>query len=376
MQTGQIDQSGTKFAYIDSGAPSSDTYTTLVCIHGHTYHAQNFSRLVSDAHKYNLRIIALNRRDYVGSTPFSQTELEAVNGENANAHVNFLRARGLEIARFLIYVISEKKIPRASPDGTAGGLALMGWSLGNVTAMAFLRHLNSYPSDVVDAIEPYLRTFFIYETGYSSLGYPSPEGAYHPLSDASIPERMRGIVFGTWVSSYYAHPVYATASPEDLPQNEDRNMSAFQILTPEKETARPCTLDTLKPDELTACVDAAPAARSEQPFWNSVSAETMYDQTCGTLLLDHQSNFKTDSDTEIGLTSLLPKIKVRNVYGFASVWSVQWGIWELEKDYKRWEAEGLKVRPLKFILVAGANHFLHWDDADLFLRTFAGGIRS
>ena len=41
FKTALVDDNGTKFAYIDSGAPAaSTTYATLVCVHGHTYHAR------------------------------------------------------------------------------------------------------------------------------------------------------------------------------------------------------------------------------------------------------------------------------------------------------------------------------------------------
>ena len=123
---------------------------------------ENFSRLLPLAQKYNLRIIAPNRRDYIGSTLFSEDELSVLNGNNDLAHKAFLRDRGLEIAHFLKWIIDEMKIPLASEDGKAGGLALMGWSLGNTTTVAFLRYLKTYPSELVTALEPYIRTFFIY----------------------------------------------------------------------------------------------------------------------------------------------------------------------------------------------------------------------
>ena len=85
-----------------------------------------------------------------------------LNDNDDLAHKAFLRDRGLETAYFLKWIIDEMKIPRASEDGKAGGLALMGWSLGNATTIAFLRYLKTYPSELVAALEPYLRTFFIY----------------------------------------------------------------------------------------------------------------------------------------------------------------------------------------------------------------------
>lgn len=62
----------------------------------------------------------------------------------------------------MVWVVNELNIPRASEDGTAGGLALLGWSMGNITTMAFLGNLKTYPDDVVQNLEPYFRTFFMY----------------------------------------------------------------------------------------------------------------------------------------------------------------------------------------------------------------------
>ena len=122
----------------------------------------NFRHLLPLARNHNLRVIAVNRRDYVGSTPFSQDELDAINSTDAQRHTEFLKRRGTEIGEFLTQLVKEKNLPPASGDGRSGGLALMGWSLGNVTTLAFLRHLRSYPENVLKTLDQYLRTFFIY----------------------------------------------------------------------------------------------------------------------------------------------------------------------------------------------------------------------
>ncbi|KAL5510980.1 hypothetical protein ACEPAG_3699 [Sanghuangporus baumii] len=377
FETATIDDAGTQLAFIDSGAPPAETYTTLIIVHGHTYHAQNFSRLLPFAKQHNLRVIALNRRDYVGSTPYCESELAIINSNNDDAFPAFLRARGLEIARFLVWVIREKNIPRASSsaDGREGGLAVLGWSLGNLITMAFMRYLKSYPSEVVEAIRPYLRTFYIYECGAGTLGYPSPEGGYHPLNDSTIPPRMRGIVFGNWVSSYYKHPYYS--SPSSSPSSDgkpDRTISSLHVHAPEREQVyRPSTLDSIPPADLMKCVDPVPPVRSEQPFMSTISRSIMYEQTLGVLLLDqaeaHHGDPKIQSDDAI-----LPDVKIRVIYGDASIWSITWNTWELEKDLEKWRGEGRKVRDVRFLLVEGANHFLHWDDPELFLKTVKDGL--
>ena len=128
----------------------------------------NFSRLLPLATKYNLRVIALNRRDYVGSTLFSSSELEDLYSNDEAKHKEFLRDRGLEIARFLVWVIENCNIhPRATAvsDGKPrayGGISVLGWSLGNITTIEFLSNLKTYPQEVIDKLQPYISTFFIY----------------------------------------------------------------------------------------------------------------------------------------------------------------------------------------------------------------------
>ncbi|THH03872.1 hypothetical protein EW145_g5939 [Phellinidium pouzarii] len=376
MQTAQVSENDNiQLAYIDSGPIPGDTYTTLVCVHGHSYHAQNFSRLFPLAQKYNLRIFALNRRDYTGSTPYTRAELDTLTGSDEDARLQFLKARGLEIARFLVWVITEKKIPQISADGTSGGLAVLGWSLGNVTTMAFLSYLSTYPQEVIETLGPFLRTFFIYELPGNSLGFPEPEGRYHALEDNTVQERMRGIIFGQWVSSYYAHPAYTSDPP--IPA-QDRSITSLQIRVP-KKPYRTCTLDTLTPRDLLTSVDIAPGTRSERPLWRLPNS-LLLAQTCGALFLGPRtSSSQLDMASEhdgVGGSTLLPAIKVRVIYGHASLWTVQWETWALEKECAKWEAESQSLRPIKFIPVKDANHFLHWDDAETFLNICVEGIRA
>lgn len=92
--------------------------------------SENFSRLMPMAAMHDLRIIALNRRDYEGSTPFTAAELDDLLSDNDAKHRQFLQARGLEIARFLVWVIDELKIPpKTEALSTANRSHMVGWLL-------------------------------------------------------------------------------------------------------------------------------------------------------------------------------------------------------------------------------------------------------
>lgn len=124
-----------------------------------------FSRLLQFAPSHNLRVIAITRRDYVNSTRLSASDLALLFSDRPADHGQFLRARGLEIARFLTWVIDELKIPPArepNEGGHNGGIALVGWSLGAATTLAFLRYLPSFPEELAQKLDLYLKTFIIH----------------------------------------------------------------------------------------------------------------------------------------------------------------------------------------------------------------------
>lgn len=178
------------------------------------------------------------------------------------------------------------------------------------------------------------------------MGYPAPEGSYHPLRDPSIHVRMRGIEFGVWVSSFYKHPVYASNVPVG-----ERRLDGLMVRAPNgPEIFKRSTFDNLSrtPKELLSCVDTVAGERSEQPFWDTVNRDLLYDLTQGALLLN--------SDSEG--TVAFPRLCVSVIYGRASMWSVQWASWKLEQDVERWDENGQAHRPVTFHATDEGNHFV------------------
>ncbi|KAL5532480.1 hypothetical protein ACEPAF_6050 [Sanghuangporus sanghuang] len=360
MQTAHIKQCNLHFAYLDSGAPISDDYTTLVCIHGNTYHAQTFQRLISLAPQHNFRLIALNRRDYIGSAPFNESELSILNSADESKHRQFLYDRGLEIAYFLLWIVNELEIPRIRFYGNKGGLALLGWSLGNVTSIAFLANLEKYPREVTRVLEPYLRHFCIYEAVYQFLGLPSPEGAYHPLWDDEISLERKPAVIDDWFTSYYNHPYFSHP-----PESSRRDFSALHPRFPPKQV-KPSTNTNRTPEELAAMTDPNPVMRSEIAFYFVVRGSTLYEQYKAALT----SSLKL-TPTSPATPFLFPDFKISVVNGTRTVWNIIWTAWEMQKDLERWKNEGMNVRPVNFITIEGANHFALWDEPEVLMKTLA-----
>lgn len=179
------------------------------------------------------------------------------------------------------------------------------------------------------------------EIAYSNLGFPTPAGAYHPLADPRIPEVERGLAFGEWVSSYYSHPHFSSKSATPA-----RVISALQTRTPTRPV-RPATMETISPEDLVDSIDLAPGPRSEHAVYVAVRPETLHEQFTGALT-------PAAEDVE----RLLPRLTVRIVYCTGTIWSIIWGVWELEKMFARWKEEGKPSRPTELVRVDDENHFV------------------
>lgn len=182
--------------------------------------------MVPYAARNNLRLIALNTRDYPGSSPFSSEELAAMSNPDKAVQARALQNQAEEIAEFLVHIIKEYQIPATSPSG--GGLALMGWSLGNILPLAFLANADAYAPEHVELLGRYLRTvvlhgerdsilsslpgvdrptFFRLDPSLICVGEAPPIAetsvSNWPLLNPGIPldERLR--IFPIWASSYY-----------------------------------------------------------------------------------------------------------------------------------------------------------------------------
>ncbi|KAJ8092409.1 hypothetical protein PM082_023864 [Marasmius tenuissimus] len=82
--------------FTDTGAPLNSTeYATMVIVHGLGFPGAGFEPLQSQALSSHLRVIALNRRDYPGSTPFSVAELEPLHGGDGSRVQEFHTNLGL-----------------------------------------------------------------------------------------------------------------------------------------------------------------------------------------------------------------------------------------------------------------------------------------
>ncbi|PAV19509.1 alpha beta-hydrolase [Pyrrhoderma noxium] len=337
-----VDSFGIKLSYYDSGALETP-YTTLVCLHGLGYHASTFSRLLPPSKEKNYRIIALNRRGYAGSTPFSDEELAPLKEKDETLHEEYLYKRGLEIAQFLSFLVKTERLYPKKTGQDIGGIILTGWSLGNSTAFAFLAYLDKYPKEVIQTIEPYLKSFFSYGTPLAVFGFPRPEEAYNPFRDQNLPASEQHTIFKKYVTTYYSHPLY------DSSGKEISERSLLSLEQSPSDTAKLSSIANLSEEELSSYLDQEAFPKFEA-LSLSISPETLQKITRRALSAE-----------------TLPKLEIYILYGQADLWEVQWTTWEFQKLVEKWKQDGKSIREVVYSPAVGAAHFMHWDEPSSFL---------
>jgi hypothetical protein len=102
--------------------------------------------------------VILNRRDYAGSTKYTDENLkDLIAGDKS-----FVERLALEVKHFLLWFTDTHKIPEITADRKSGGFAVMGWSMGNATAFSILGYPGVVGNKSYRRLEPYLRQLILY----------------------------------------------------------------------------------------------------------------------------------------------------------------------------------------------------------------------
>ncbi|KAJ7489033.1 hypothetical protein FB451DRAFT_1337031 [Mycena latifolia] len=199
------DITGAELSYIDSGAPSHGSYTTIFA-------------LIDIAPSRGVRVVALNRRSFPGSTPFTPEELNiALTGGSGDDERDVqMEARGHEIGTFIATFIKRFNLPPPSNDGKTGGAILFGWSLGSLSLLAVIGTADTMPEATRSVLSSHVRSLIVYETAPIALGLPVRAQNWNSLLDTTIPEGLRLETFGQWVTAYFDHANISTRDLDDL----------------------------------------------------------------------------------------------------------------------------------------------------------------
>ncbi|KAF8917706.1 hypothetical protein CPB85DRAFT_1431233 [Mucidula mucida] len=246
---------GVELSFIDSGPPAQDVYTTIFAVHGMIFTNLVFQKVLDIAPSKGVRFVALNRRPFPGSTPFTPEELDVtLTGGTGDADRDVqIEARGHEIAMFVAEFIKKFTIPALSQDGKQGGVALLGWSVGAAYPLAAIGSAPTLPKDVKELLGSYIRSLISYEPAGLVLGLGMPAQQWTPLADTTMPENIRLPSFGQWVTSYFDH--------EDITQR-DLDKLSWILSSP---THIP-TLYRIPTDELNAMMRLGDDAGTDLPF--------------------------------------------------------------------------------------------------------------
>lgn len=119
-----------------------------------------FEPLHALASKYNLRLIAVQRRDYEGSTLYSQAEHEDLQ----NGNPKFLDAHTVLFGHLLEYLIKTHNLPEPKTEGAVreGGIVFLAWSMGCAFATTILSDSRLFGQEQYQLLRRYLTKVVFY----------------------------------------------------------------------------------------------------------------------------------------------------------------------------------------------------------------------
>ncbi|CCM06260.1 uncharacterized protein FIBRA_08510 [Fibroporia radiculosa] len=340
--------------YEDSGAPiGSAPYVTLVLVHGAIFHGAIFRAMLVKASVYNLRIVTVNLRNYPGSTPYSDNELNAL-GEGPRGQKSIFRSQGLELASFIESFIRAENIPPVVFSGegksVSGGLAMLGWSMGNIPTLSTLAHADELSAETQAVFNQYLRTLILFDPPDFVLGAPDSY-TFSPAFLAQEPTDEVAAEFMLWVSSYYSHsPSLLSSLAEADTAQLVAGTATESIKDPPPHHAPSLTrMSTL---EVTECADRKVFAPLVMPL--GASDREVYDENIRRALFD--KTICPHLNVEFIWCDMSPEMFTHSM----------WYMYKLQAEARLMNGRTINLRRLK-----GANHFAHWDQPEATLRFLA-----
>ncbi|EMD39248.1 hypothetical protein CERSUDRAFT_47214 [Gelatoporia subvermispora B] len=335
---------GIQLSYFDSGIPEgSAQYVTIFAIHGICFARPVFKGIMALAPTANIRLVAINRRGYLGSTPYTFDELEAFQRDDT-AKEAFVRSRGLEMALFVDQFIQEHQLPPISVDGKAGWVAVLGWSMGSSFALCAVAHSDALPPESSARLQSHLRTLILLDPPAVPLGMSHKIAPWSPQLDTTI-SKKEGVAFSTFLlTAYFKHG--------DLSSRKEEELSRF---VPSKY--RPASIYDMSDADLESMLQAELADIS--------SPDMQYFLTCGPQL--PASYRKACYDPQV--RSSFPRLKVWEICGEATLSHCWVAYWAIEDDNTTHGGD-----MVHFKVIDRANHFMHWDDPENTVQVLIGVI--
>ncbi|KAJ7130777.1 hypothetical protein C8R43DRAFT_1089921 [Mycena crocata] len=328
-------------SYIDSGAPSTPSYTTIFAVHGMLFTNLIFEKIIDIAPSHGVRVVAINRRHFPGSTPFTPEELNVVftGGSGDDERDAQMEARGHEIGTFIATFVQKFHLPPLSADGKEGGSVLLGWSVGAPYQLAAIASADTLSEDTRSVLSAHVRSLILYEPAPIALGLPTPAQNWNPLVDNSIPAPLQLAAFGQWVTAYFDHQSIETRDLDSL---------SWVLTAPDQSP----TLYGIPADKLGPMLRLGEDATTDLPFLFFFANQ---------LVKAYRKAFYDGATA-----ALFPKMKKSFLCGDRTAAFGVCGLWAVQDD----QAIHGPSTKVTFKFMNGTNHFGHWDDAETVLKTF------
>ncbi|KAK7056283.1 hypothetical protein VNI00_002836 [Paramarasmius palmivorus] len=363
MESLIVEEGKVQLGFLDSKAPpQSRVYTTIFAVHGMLFSGAVFKKLLPICLESNIRLVVINRRDYPGSTALTEDELGVFSDtseslEQNARRVDFTRARGLELITFMDLFIQEHNLPPISEVNgkKIGGVALLGWSLGNASTMPAIAEIANVSESTKVRLNAYLRTLIMLEPALASLGMPPLPGGWVPTRDSpNISPSSAGPLLGMLVSAYYDHSPGAISLD---PQNQNRDPTKLEHVAPALPSpGRPSvpTIYNMSPEDVAEIVRLPPRPVPRADLGLSRQAALWKE-------VHHSYYYKACFSEEIR-GKVLPGTNIVLIMGDRTVGTMVGALWQIWDDNAReMESRNISKPFVEFKLMNGANHFMHWD---------------
>jgi pimeloyl-ACP methyl ester carboxylesterase len=316
------------FGYYDSGAPPNRDYSTIIVVHGNTYHAGTFLTLFDGASALNLRVILVQRRRYPGSSPYTDEETKAILQGTEEERHTVLDTDGELLALFVDNMIRDYDLKK---------VAIVAWSQGTGYLNLIVDAIKRVGAEAQERLQTHVYALIHWDPpcGIMGLDYP-PTGAWTPLYDYTLSPEKRAEAFGQWLAFHFPHPNLSSRDPQTL---------IYKLETHVKSPS----FSNVPIEKFLTMVDFTANAKGEYVMGEDYYKSIMFERLRRAFM-------------DPSVRKLWKNAKFCCIYGEESPWNVEWSVWSFEKLFKDKELE------IYFEPMEGANHFVMSDNPDQVLK--------
>ncbi|THH31895.1 hypothetical protein EUX98_g2265 [Antrodiella citrinella] len=320
--------------------------------------------MVPFASASNVRLVLLDGRDNGQSSLYSDAELKCIRSTDRTIQEEFIRSGVLEFATFLQWYIQHEDIPPVqvhhSSGERSGGINLVAWSAGNTLFIPFFAMADSIPEKVRDMIEPYLRSYIVFDVPFYAIGMPAPpsDKVYCPLRDPALSESERVVAFPAWLSGYYGKhaPVVRdalTATSLDTFPTPSEFWDGLQKHCDEHPSP---TISRIPKYTLEKISSPEALVRSSLPVLLGFHPEIFAE--CTERMVFQEQNI------------YFPNVKIQVVGCMQSQGDHLLSAYTIKEMLLRRQAKGIAGRSIRVVPFDGANHLPHWDAPEPTVKFF------